>query len=50
MDRASPVAAHRANPRRRAGPARKNDHRAGPGPPVRHDARHGPARRTHRVA
>jgi hypothetical protein len=50
MDRASLVAARQASPRRRAGPARKNGHRAGLGPPVRHDARHGPARRTHRAA
>jgi hypothetical protein len=27
---------------RRAGPARKRDRRAVPGPPARHDARHGP--------
>jgi hypothetical protein len=50
VDRAGPVADHRAIPRRRAGPARKIDHRAGPGPPVRHDVRHGPARRIHRAA
>jgi hypothetical protein len=36
--------------RRRAGPARKNGHRVVPGPPVRHDARHGSARRVHRAA
>jgi hypothetical protein len=34
---------------RRAGPARKNFHRAGPGPPVRHDARHDTARNCRRA-
>jgi hypothetical protein len=37
-------------PRRRAGPARKIGHRAVPGSPVRHDARHGPAQKIHQAA
>jgi hypothetical protein len=47
-DSARPSRSPPGHPRRREGP-RKPNHMAGSGPPFRHDARHGPARKRHQV-